>query len=356
MDSISGKTIVLIPAYKPDKILINFARSLYEVGYSILIVDDGSGINYNDIFKSVEEYATVLRYRDNRGKGVALKTGMKYLVNNNVDFNGLITADADGQHALADIFSINTRIEDNDIVLGCRNFSKGIPIKSELGNKVTRIVFRLASGVNVNDTQTGLRGFSAKIVPDLIDISGERYEYETNVLLWAARESVHMEEIDIETIYEDNNRGSHFNPIRDSIRIYSCFLKFIVSSFSSFVIDFLLLILFNWLLTGKNTGENLVISIILARGVSSFYNFIINKRIVFCSRNKLIESIFKYYVLVIFILGANCILMYLLDIVFGMTLVLAKIITEFMLFFVSYYVQKKVIFKRRKKIINEKRI
>lgn len=222
------ETIVLIPAYQPDKILIAIAEALTERGLGVLIVDDGSGSDYDAVFIEAGKYARIVRYPCNRGKGGALKQGIRCIQKCFPDCRYLITADADGQHAIADIIRLSQRLKacGSDMVIGSREFVGEVPLRSRFGNNVTRYVYALVSGVKVADTQTGLRGFDASVIDWLLRIPGERYEYEMNVLMSAARDKIKIDELPIKTIYENDNRSSHFDPIKDSVKIYKEIFKF----------------------------------------------------------------------------------------------------------------------------------
>ncbi len=217
------KTVVLIPAYKPDDALIKTVVELSSHGYDILVVDDGGGADYDDIFKCVSGFAKVLRKKKNYGKGAALKTGFRYILNRMSDVGYVVTADADGQHKTDDIAKVDEKLrEGSEFVLGSREFAGEVPVRSRLGNMITRGVFSVVSGVSVGDTQTGLRGFDRSLLEWLVSIPGHRYEYEMNMLLDAAKKGIRIDEVTIETVYEKGNPSSHFNPVKDSVKIYKC--------------------------------------------------------------------------------------------------------------------------------------
>ncbi len=214
--------VILIPAYTPDEKLISLLKMLTEHGTVNIVVNDGSGHDYDALFKKAEVYAVVLRHEENRGKGAALKTGLQYIEKFVKPPYIIVTADADGQHAVSDIIraaSVAER-EPDSLVLGSRKIEKNAPFRSRFGNGLTRAVFRISTGTAIYDTQTGLRAFCDKYVSFMKDIPGERYEYEMNVLLCWARAKRSVREIWIKTIYIDGNTSSHFHVIRDSILIY----------------------------------------------------------------------------------------------------------------------------------------
>lgn len=220
-------TIVLIPAYQPDRALVETAAGLREKGFRILIVDDGSGESYTEIFRAASAYGTVLRKKVNHGKGAALKSGFHYIQNKRPDCKYVITADADGQHRPEDVGRVSDFLHEfGGFVIGSRQFVGNVPARSMFGNTLTRSVFAAVSGVHVGDTQTGLRGFEVSLIPWLLSVPGERYEYEMNMLLDAAKKGVPIGEVEIQTVYEDGNASSHFDPIRDSVKIYRCIFRY----------------------------------------------------------------------------------------------------------------------------------
>ncbi|MBQ1258104.1 MAG: glycosyltransferase family 2 protein [Clostridia bacterium] len=223
---------ILIPAYKPDMRLVELTDLLLtHDDLSVVVVDDGSGESFKGVFDALDKRVHFITYPVNKGKGGALKTGIKYIYDNMPDCERLITADADGQHTYPDIKKvIEKSIEcPGALVLGSREFDGNVPFRSKFGNSLTRFVFRAATGVKVRDTQTGLRGFDREGMKTFLDVPGDRYEYEINVLLVAARTKTPIHEVTIKTIYINENESSHFNPIKDSMKIYSCIFKFAFS-------------------------------------------------------------------------------------------------------------------------------
>ena len=222
-------TVILIPAYKPTEALITLTAELFSRGFAIVCVDDGGGSDFDPIFRETEPYARVLRYPKNKGKGGALKYGMNYIMNSGEyrDFSSVVTADADGQHKPDDIEKIASAIDQTvGLVLGVRQFSGKVPFRSRFGNSMTKIVFAIASGKKLTDTQTGLRGMRIADLPLHTSVPGKKYEYEMNVLFAAVKSGTKITEIPIETVYKNNNASSHFHPVRDSVRIYkSIFLS-----------------------------------------------------------------------------------------------------------------------------------
>lgn len=361
---------VLIPAYQPDEKLSLYVDDLIEIGFKkIIIVNDGSKDECNVIFDSLKERpeCIVIGHSPNRGKGYALKSGLQYFMDNCHEFSGIITADADGQHKAVDAAAIAEKINSNpdSLVVGVRDFSSpSIPARSRFGNKTTSIVFKVTHGVYLSDTQTGLRGIPRSLVPQMITISGNRYEYEMNVLIDCADKDINFIEVPIETIYIDDNASSHFRPVRDSVRIYSLILKkpllYILSSLSSFLVDIAVFALLNALLPSRLSSVsilgvvmlNILIATVGARVISSLYNFFVNQRIVFKQNKNTGTSLVKYYCLCAVQTLASAILVTmaikLLNTDGGFIETLYKCIVDTVLFIISYQIQRKWVFKSQK--------
>ncbi len=345
MDKLNRIT-VLIPAYKPDEKLLALAKQLLEEDFlEILIVDDGSGASFSHIFDELDKMGCrVLAHAINMGKGRALKTGFNDLCVRG-EAVGVVTADADGQHLVSDIKNVAEALlaSDNTIVLGKRVFSE-MPLRSRCGNSITRTVFNFVSGQKIYDTQTGLRAFPVSSLPALLALSGERYEYEMNMLLETSNLGLKLSEIEIQTVYINDNRGSHFNTLKDSWRIYRQILLFVGSSMFCFLLDYGLYALFLTLIP-KEMAFNVVIAYIGARIISSAINFLINRNMIFAKDNKkdLKRHLIGYYLLVVCIMLINTALVEWLS--HYVNEYIAKLPVELVMFFVSFIVQKKFIFK-----------
>ncbi|GBF12600.1 glycosyltransferase family 2 protein [Tepidibacillus sp. HK-1] len=222
---------IIIPALNPTNSLVDYVKSLLEEGAAqIIVVNDGSKEELDDIFTELNkiEGCTVLTHETNQGKGRALKTAFQYYLEFHKDLEGVITADADGQHSLEDVYKVAKAIENSDqgIVLGVRDFSKpNVPFRSNIGNRITSLIFRLLFGYKLEDTQTGLRGIPNKILPQIQELKGERYEYEINMLIYTTKMNIKISEVPIQTLYFNNNAGSHYKSILDSIRVLSILIS-----------------------------------------------------------------------------------------------------------------------------------
>jgi len=221
------KKIVLIPSYEPDNKLVKLVGDLSLEEVDIVVVNDGSNETFDSIFKSIENKVHLISYKDNMGKGYALKKGIKYIKDNYKEDYLIITMDSDAQHTIKDAKKLMEYTENNQNVLtiGKRLRDNKIPLRSKLGNGITKFVFFITTGVKVYDTQSGLRCFTDKLVDYMLSVDGNRFEYEMNILMMCAKNKIKMKEIVIETIYIDNNSGSHFNKFKDSYLIYKNIIK-----------------------------------------------------------------------------------------------------------------------------------
>lgn len=219
----------LIPAYMPGRELITFVDELTKNEFEVIIVDDGSGEQCKEIFDNLSKKALVLTQDHNRGKGAALKRGLQYIKENGDKNSVVVTLDADGQHTIDDAIRVceNSDKYVDKLIIGSRSFNGKVPFRSQFGNSITKFIFHLATGKSVSDTQTGLRGFAFELIPLLLSVEGERYEYEMNMLLECVISKIDIFEVPIKTIYINDNSSSHFNAISDSYRIYKQIFKYI---------------------------------------------------------------------------------------------------------------------------------
>ena len=339
--------IVVIPAYEPDEKLLRVVAELKrDTDYAIVVVNDGSSEAAEPVFAALPEGVTLLRHAQNRGKGRALKTAYEYIAAHFPQSEGIVTVDADGQHLPADVVRVSEDWEAHPeaLVLGSRRFTGTVPWRSRAGNAITRVVFRLSTGVSVYDTQTGLRAFAVSSIPMMLEMRGERYEYEINVLLYATRQHMPIREVTIETVYIADNASSHFHPMRDSWRIYKMILLFAASSLLAAAVDYVLVLSLSALFAKQAQG--LLWSVVLARVIRSFLNYMLNRKLVFedCSR----RSVFRYYLVAAGIMAANYGLLSLISGV--MPLALAKLLVELALYPLSFYLQRRFVFARGERI------
>lgn len=333
---------VLIPAYQPDARLPRLVLELHRAdpATKIVVVDDGSGQKFSDIFEAVATAgAHVISYENNRGKGYALRVGFTWIRDSAGDSQEcVVTADADGQHTLNDIFRVGRTCTDTGTsVLGVREFIGHVPARSRIGNTATSALFWLATGWKLKDTQTGLRAFPVALLPTLLEVQGDRYEYELRVLLHLAKFRQPVTQISIETIYEAGNPTSHFRPLQDSARIWAPLLKFAASSGVATVIDYVLVLLLNSL-----TGA-LFFPVVTARLVSASVNFAMNRRVFEATGVPLRRSALRYAALAVAVVAGSYTMIAVLTGI-GMPLWIAKIIADTTMYLVSYSAQSRYVF------------
>ncbi|MDO4807184.1 MAG: bifunctional glycosyltransferase family 2/GtrA family protein [Coriobacteriales bacterium] len=344
-------TVALIPTFQPNSGLFGVLDGLRQRGIHRIVVDDGSGLEYRSLFRRVARNAIVLTYSLNCGKGHALKLGLRYIQEHYPQDTVVVTVDGDGQHQVADTVRCAQAAEQNPhtMVLGCRSFDgENVPWRSRIGNKITRLVYGATSGTWVSDTQTGLRAFTADLISLLVDVSGERYEYEMNVLLACPEHEVGIREVQIQTVYEAGNPTSHFRPVRDSLRIYAGILWFASASFASFAVDYAL---FGALVVSLSSlgVAGVLAANVLARVVSAAFNYTLNRTVVFHSEESVAQTAGRYAALAVSLLAANTLMLGVLTQALGVPALAAKLLVEVALFVASWLLQNRVVFRRKRR-------
>ncbi len=340
-----SRLVVIIPTYKPSDDLRVVVRSILAAGFkNVVVVDDGNGKPEEAFFESLQQMqgVTVLKHAVNFGKGRALKTAFNHILTSPEEFAGAITMDADGQHLVGDVINVAIALLEEKgkfVVLGCRKFEGNVPFRSRLGNSLTRYLFSLLVGRTLSDTQTGLRGLPTSLLPSLLKLPGDRYEYEMNMLISLKSFQYSIREVPIETVYIENNKSSHFNPLLDSFKIYFLLFRFCLSSVATALIDFVV-----FYLSTKVMAT--LASIFVARFTASLFNFSVNRFFVFHAEKKseLKSSLIKYYTLVAALGFVSFALIEMLDRYFGFAVMTSKIAAEGILFLVSFTLQRDFIF------------
>ena len=280
-----SKTYVLIPAYEPVSDLINICQHLKTHTFAgIIVIDDGSSLASQAIFDQLEadQGIILLKHAHNQGKGAALKTGFRWLRKNAPDCTGVVTADADGQHLVKDIVKVAEALatQPETLAIGSRRFGKDVPFRSLFGNLVSRHVFKFLYGKLFTDTQTGLRALPMRFVNEIVNMPYNGYEFEAECLVLAVQEKFKTQEVEIGTVYLNNNATSHFNPITDSLKIYYVFFRYLIMGLFSFLIDIGIFI------SIYDSSHQLFTSLIIARIISSTFNFYKNQYLIYRSTSK----------------------------------------------------------------------
>lgn len=341
--------IVVIPVYEPEDCLEELAEQVIDIADELVIIDDGSADPEAEIWDRLSDFATVIHHPYNRGKGAAIKTALNYIKDNYKKNNVVGIMDGDGQHLPKDMNRLLGRAEQNHqaMILGVRNVGNKMPLRSRLGNQLTRGIFRVLSGEYISDTQSGLRAFSGSLIPILLEIEGERYEYETNVLLNLVKQGIPVLELPIHTVYKDQeNSTSHFHVIRDSIRIYGELFKFAGSSLLSFLLDYVLFGAMVWVLPAG--AMELFAANAIARICSATCNYTMNTCMVFHKKAQKTSAL-QYVMLAIGIFFLNNVVLNIYAQILGLPVMAAKLLTELTLFVISFTAQRFWIFRKSAK-------
>lgn len=364
--------VIIVPSLDPDEKLTAVVDGLLAAGFhDIVLVNDGSHADHTGPFENaaaLHPEVTVLTHEVNKGKGRAMKTAFQWVLENRPDTLGVITVDGDNQHRAKDVKALAEALErePDTFWLGVRDFSAPqVPARSKLGNKLARGIMKLACGVAVTDTQTGLRAVSRENLPLMLTIEGERYEYETEQLLRLKEKGLTAGEIVIDTVYIDDNQSSHFNALRDSWKIYRLifrymghrlakFFRYSLSSILCFLLDNGLFTLFNLVLFAGLGDRRIPLATFCARAVSSIVNYIINRKLVFKATADVRDTAFRYFVLVILQALASSTLVKGFSGLFALSGWLdsvCKLIVDCLLFLLSYQIQQRWVFADKKKKI-----
>lgn len=343
---------ILIPAYQPDEKLLRLVEQLQSLGLrDIVVIDDGSRAELKPLFLALADIGcVVLTHETNRGKGAAIKTGIRHLLDTRPEVAGVVTCDADGQHAPNDIRNLVAALNQtpDSLVLGTRDFSlPQVPKKSRFGNRFSALYFRFVTGRVCNDTQTGLRGIPRNLFPLATSIVQNRYDYEMTFLIDAAVSGTPLCFVPIETVYIDHNASSHFRPFVDSIRIYKEPIKFTAASLLCTGLDLGLFALILWALHSRSDFA-VVMATILARLVSGVINFTLNRKFSFRSKHALKPQLVRYGILYVATLLASAWTVHFLADAFGFP-VLFKAVVDLILFVLGYSLQRNWVFAKPKK-------
>lgn len=340
----------VIPAYNPDNNLLQVVENILAKSKNkIFIIDDGSSDESKNIFtklteKKEESQIVLLRHAVNLGKGAALKTVFNHILVNYPAIQGVVTLDSDGQHSVEDCLRILQTLQENSnaFVLGYRTFSKDIPLKSYVGNNISKFIYKIILGHAFKDTQTGLRGLGREFMKQCLTIKSNRFEFETEQLALVANQHLPIKEIPIETIYIESNKATSFRPLVDSFKIYFVLFRYALSSIITALADFIIFIL------SISMGVNVFWSNMLARTVSIGVQYTLLDKFVFYSKGKIWSFVlFAFYVYMMGMVSATMQMELVEKINFSV--LLAKILVEGILFFVNFAFLRLYIFTSKSK-------
>lgn len=348
--------IAVIPAYEPPAFFLDYAKEIFRVVDRLIVVNDGSNSACDGIFESIGnlENTTVISYRENKGKGYALRQALQYCIENFSPDDIIVTADCDGQHIIEDVSIVCEALikRSDSLILGSRNFTgSNVPKKSLAGNSTMRVLFSALYGINIYDTQTGLRAFSVKTAEKFVTVKGDRFEYEASVLIFAKRNQIPIREVSITTVYpaDEKDHVSHFKAFSDSVRVTAVVLKnilaYVLSSSVSAIADILIFTLLISFIFPSATPFYSMLATVIARVFSSILNFTINCKTIF--HGKIKQSILKYYILWLCQLCCSYGIVYIFGHTIGWHLAVVKAIGDLCLALLSYQIQCRWVFRQK---------
>lgn len=352
-----NRCILIVPSFQPRKEFPAFIDELLQLNIGpVLVVDDGSGLQYRQVFRAVnaKRNCIVIYHKQNRGKGASIKTAIRFCENHFFDYRGIITVDCDGQHLPKDIYAVYKRLmrtEDDHLVLGIRSLDRDkTPGLNRLGNNVSSRLMKGLYSIDLEDTQTGLRGFPRSQLKWLEKVRGDRYDYELNVLIEAKKNGVSFDLVNIETVYFRGNIDSHYRPVADTLHIGRIIargvLKYFASSLTATLLDLTLFTLLTKIFFAYlPLSERLLIGTLIARIFASVLNYAINSKLVFSQEHKFYPTMVKFYSVWICQLTVSYCMVLLFTSLTGIDEVFIKMIVDSILALISYQIQLRWVFK-----------
>jgi len=353
------KFALLIPCYEPSDKVISFLKQFKKEDFAyFLMVDDGSGEKYQEIFSLIrsETLFEVLSYEKNKGKGGALKFGINYLLKKDHDLGAILTCDSDGQHAYYDVLKVRDELinNPNSLVIGTRKFDlENVPSRSRFGNNFSKFYFKIVTKTNCKDTQTGLRAIPSCLFDLALTTPGNRFDYEMNFLLEAVRETS-LQQVDISTIYEPKEeRKSHFKTIKDSYLIYRVPILYVLVSVISFLLDIGIFALLSTLVFSTDSEQQVFLSNLVCRIISGLFNFLMLNFIVFRSKGNIGIKALKYWLIWAVNYGLSSSLTYIFNFL-PMAVYFIKVIIDVFISILNYLVNLTFVFAKRRQKRNKK--
>ncbi|MEG0833546.1 MAG: bifunctional glycosyltransferase family 2/GtrA family protein [Oscillospiraceae bacterium] len=352
-----SRIAVIIPAYNPDTKLLSLIEQLITSGFEcIVVVDDGSEKSRTAYFDDAKSKygCTILRHGVNMGKGRALKTAFNFLLTNRPELCGAVAVEADGQYTAMDTVRCAEALLKNPdcLVMGCRNFkSSAIPKRNKTGNVLTCRVLKLFTGISSADTLTGLRAISYPLMKKMLEVKGERYEYEMNMLVETKALGVNLFEVPIEAIYVKNNSSSHFGALKDSMKIYSVFSKMILCSLFATAVDLAVFAICIGLFKEKSPGFYIFISTAIARLLSLSLSTALNRKTLFknsSGKNSVLVGL-RYLLVALAMLILSACGVWALAKLVNIGEVFLKVIVDVLIFFLSFPIRREWVFTGKTK-------
>ena len=225
------KQILLIPAYNPKIFLIGFIQQLLEKPFlQIIVVNDGSDESSTSIFEQLQqlERVTVLTHARNEGKGIAVKTGIAYILKTYQQFQGIVTVGADGQHEIEDVELIcnSTRIFGNSFIVGVRDFkTKNMPRLRYVTYQIASLLFDIYYKKRLTDVQSGIRYLPREHLNWLVNSKGKGYEYDAEMLIEAINRGIQIYEVPIGKAKMTQNEFLQYDGVYHPMMVMKRFWK-----------------------------------------------------------------------------------------------------------------------------------
>ncbi|MDO9626379.1 MAG: glycosyltransferase family 2 protein [Methanobacteriaceae archaeon] len=203
LDKLNKELFVVVPAYNEEKTVAKVVTKLCEMGYMVVVVDDGSHDKtysiINDLQEKYPKQISIYSHTINRGLGAALKTGLEASLRKGAKY--MVTFDADCQHDPYDIDNVckPLKLDEADVVLGDRNFDD-MPLSKKISNQIMNFITLLFYGVKVNDSQSGLRAFNSKAT-QLLEFHSRGYGVSSEIVREIKKNHLRFKEVPIKTIY-----------------------------------------------------------------------------------------------------------------------------------------------------------
>ncbi len=347
----NSEILIIIPAYNPPIELFEALLAKLDGAFkNVLIVNDGSDEEYNKFFKKLEKKYHVLKHEYNLGKGKAIKTAYSFAIDNYPDVSAYVVIDCDNQHDVEDMINCCQKAMEHpdSLIIGVRDFSlANVPFKSKFGNIITRNIFKWLFNYSISDTQTGLRAVSPNLAKKLLEVSGDRYNYELKCLMACCENNIPIIEVPIKTIYIENNKESRFNPVKDSLIIYKEFVNYYFKLFIPYLISLIAFLAIFYLLNSNDDLKALILANSLAGIINIIANILMNYKNIYYHNNisnnlvYVLKKILKYFIAGFFIyISYN-----LLD----MNLLISKVLIDIILTIIIYIIFRNVGFNGEKK-------
>ncbi len=359
-----SNAVIVIPAYNPPASFSQYVNDLVDEGFSrIVIVNDGSRTDKLPVFFKVKRLgAVVIDHKQNLGQGAALRTGFQYYMDHyQGQSDGVITLNADRQLPAADAAKIASSLHNEQemgsfaLVVGTRNLlGKNVSDYDYNMGGVMKLLYHMLMGVRLNDPLSGVFGIPDMRVAQCLDIGGDGYSYATSMTM--SFEKIGFLQVPVSYVNYEEGVERSFRKVKDTIWIlFTIFKKFIfysVTSLSASILDVILFGIFTSV-TFRGNPMAIIYSTICARVISASMNYLLTKHFVFHFKSDSAQETTKSAGAFFLLSAMQCICSALvvsaMKFLLGGNVIGIKVLVDAILFFVSYKIQHKYIFKDDKK-------